>query len=676
MSSTVVTPLRVRRRKRKASLVRRATPLVLATWRVIRRAIPVAILVALAISLLAVVALRFAQPIEDGDIFWHMAYGQQMIERGTLHTDHSLYSWMPASNAAIYCAWVSELLFLGVWKVFGLAGIFGLRYAAILAVLAMLAIHGRRCGMLARVETWLAMLVTLLASVAATIPKPEMLSLVLWHLLLFCYFGMLLAVENRRNALAWIYAIPAIMLVWVNAHGGFILAAPFFVVTGVAAWIAAPKREARHIGIAWGLCALATVTTPYGVRYPIELVNYALGRMPRPDTAWNNAFQPTFSAAGSYHHLPELLVWMTLGMLLTAVLAWRAQARRHVLIVGALYVVYVPLDLLYLRSTFLLPAVFGYGVLFLLGAATSEHAPGRATEHENVGTNAHVAGKNACSTLVAVLFVFFGVRTIYQARVHPETDAWMGFGISYFEPVEEAEFLRQGSFGPRLYNTFNSGGYLLWQLYPRYKVMVDGRSFPYLGWFDELYKFTRTEDPKEFQAFLDRHPADVALVDFQEDLVWRSFLKAPGWRPVFYGPSAAVFARTGAAATEVRAASGLAHLRNGEAGLRPFYFAIAVGDFRTAWNLLGQMEGPLAAQVNPLELESAHLYRDGHAALRVGDYSRAYRCFEQVFRHRIISGLDNSILLLLRAELKLEASRQVDRAQAIRAGLVRLTAPE
>ena len=41
-----------------------------------------------AIPLLLFVALRFAQPIEDGDLFWHMKYGSQMLERGTLRTDH------------------------------------------------------------------------------------------------------------------------------------------------------------------------------------------------------------------------------------------------------------------------------------------------------------------------------------------------------------------------------------------------------------------------------------------------------------------------------------------------------------------------------------------------------------------------------------------------------------
>jgi hypothetical protein len=97
--------------------------------------------------------LRFAQPIQDGDIFWHMVYGSQMVDHGTLRVDHSPFSWMPASNELIYCAWTGELLFLAVWKAFGLAGLFALRYAAVLAVLSLLIIFARRQGLLARPET-------------------------------------------------------------------------------------------------------------------------------------------------------------------------------------------------------------------------------------------------------------------------------------------------------------------------------------------------------------------------------------------------------------------------------------------------------------------------------------------------------------------------------------------
>src|ERR1019366_9268395 len=158
-------------------------------------------------------------------------------------------------------------------------------------------------------------------------PKPEMLSLVLWNALVFCWFE-LLEVSGRRsgNVLPWIYAMPCIVLVWVNTHGAFILAAPFILIATVAAFFLLPRREAWHMTVAAALCAL----------------DAALGRTARPDIAWNNAFQPTLGAAGQYYHLPEFLVWMGL-----AVLAACTLRRRGWGVVAVLFLAYTPLYLLY-----------------------------------------------------------------------------------------------------------------------------------------------------------------------------------------------------------------------------------------------------------------------------------------------------------------------------------------
>ena len=599
-----------------------------------------------AIPLLLFMALRFAQPIEDGDLFWHMKYGSQMLERGTLRTDHSLYSWMPASNATIYCAWTGELLFLGLWKAFGIAGIFALRYAAVLAVLGLLALHAYRCGVIDRAEAWLVMLIVLLASVVATLPKPEMLSLVLWNGLVFCWFGALHPSVRARRKLPWIYAIPAIMLVWVNTHGGFLLAAPFLAIGAVAGGLLFPRRDAIHLACATALCGLATAMNPYGIRYPLQLIAYTLGRGPHPDVAWNNAFQPVFGGAGNYLRLPELLVWMSLGMLVLLLIAPRGLSRRRERwVLAALFAAYVPLYVVYVRSTFLLPAIFGYSVLYLMGEEPLPH--GRGSERRQ---GLFLSRDREGAVLAALAFLFLGGRAVYRAAAHPSPGSWMGFGIGDSQPVDEAEFLAQHRFGPRIYNTYNAGGYLLWRLFPRDRVMVDARSFPYLAWFGELVEFTRTTDPARFQAFLARHPGDVALVDFQEDMTWRSFLAAPGWL-AFYGPSAAVFAPAEEWPGRVRASASLARLRNGDAAAKVFAFAAATGDYRTAWSVLAQMQGPLSGQMSDYALRFAESYREGHYALDAHDYQRAWNAFERAFRGHPVSGQDATLLKLLKALL-------------------------
>ena len=64
-----------------------------------------AVLGVLCAALVIVIAMRYAEPILDGDLFWHFAYAQQMVERHTLIPDATLYSWTPVDGRKIYCAW-------------------------------------------------------------------------------------------------------------------------------------------------------------------------------------------------------------------------------------------------------------------------------------------------------------------------------------------------------------------------------------------------------------------------------------------------------------------------------------------------------------------------------------------------------------------------------------------
>jgi hypothetical protein len=66
--------------------------------------------------LVVVIGLRFAEPLQDGDLFWHMAYARQMLAHGTLRLDHAAFSWMPAQTDMIYCAWLAELILYALWE--------------------------------------------------------------------------------------------------------------------------------------------------------------------------------------------------------------------------------------------------------------------------------------------------------------------------------------------------------------------------------------------------------------------------------------------------------------------------------------------------------------------------------------------------------------------------------
>ena len=595
--------------------------------------------------LLAVVAIRLAQPILDGDLFWHMAYAQQMLERHTLILDHTAFSWTPASNRMIYCAWASELLLHRLWQLTGLTGIFAFRYLCAGVLLALAWGYARRLGMTRVPLVWLLLMILFLGTFAGTVVKPEIFSLVFFNVLVWLFFRYRL--DGRAR---WLYFVPLLLLVWVNTHGAFIMAAPFLAAAAIGE--ALEHRLSRHLVIAWTLCGVAVLATPYGWRYPWQLVeDYVLGRTPRPDVAWNDAHMSIFNPGSSGQHYVELLAFMAVILVTLAV-----QRRRFDWTIVLTNLIYVPLFVVYLRTTFFWPVVFCYSALYL-----AQLPPRIAISWERYAKPAALA-----------LFLFLGGRAVTDAWRNPSYGSWLGFGISHMLPVAEAEFLASARLGDRLYNLFDGGGYLLWRLYPQYRVMTDSRSFPYLAWFDDQYKFSMGDS---FDDFLKRYPADVALIDLLHASARRNFLKSPDWRLVYYGPTAAVFVKRTVPYADERRSAGT-EIRNAGTAIQFFDFAAEIGDFSIAWRTLDQIDTRLAHQLSGEDLHAAHSYREGHHALRTRDWARAKQMFDHAFARKSPGDRDQLIRIFLSNIATLRANGKADETRTFEAALMKLAAPE
>lgn len=609
---------------------------------------PARVQVFLGCWLLLVVAVRFAEPVQDSDLFWHMAYARQMLQHATLIPDHGAFSWTPTSNRMIYCAWLAEFVLYGLWQAFGLAGIFALRYAVLLAVLALAWRYARRRGVAESPVSALLLLLLPLASYVGTLTKPELFSLLFFNVVVYAYFRA--REEDRAGGRAgpWLFLVPGVVALWVNMHGGFVLLAPLLLVVAAGEALnrrfsplcALGPRAFRQMLAAWALCAVSVCMTPYGIAYPRQLVSDNLLRAtPRPDIAWNNAHQTIWSPRMPRSTFATLLLVMLLLAVVLAVAAARRAGRG-----GRLDFALLLANLVYaalfaagpLRVGYFWPAVFTYSSLHWLHLARAG-GPWPALPRARLGV----------ATICLALVLGLGGASIYRARYRPYDGSWLGFGTGYMNPVVEADFLEGHALGPRLYTIFDSGGYLLWRLAPRYQVMVDGRSFPYLGWFDDQYRFARGE---AFAEFLEKYPAKTAVIDLAKRECVRNFLRAPDWRVVFYGPTAAVFVQKSVSLPETAsrfAPERFASLRNGVTALRVFEFAAAVGDDATVWRVLRQLETRLRWQVDAVDLRAAVAYREAHQALHAANYAAARDLFNQALRDKTIGDRDGLILLFL-----------------------------
>lgn len=391
----------------------------------------------------------------------------------------------------------------------------------------------------------------------------------------------------------------------------------------------------------------------------------------------------------------ELFVLMV--SVLLAVMVWRARgAKRRVdVAIVLLLAVAVALYAWYLRTTYLLPALFGFAALHLLREPMSRvRTLGEQVGHQlqaRADTAVRsVPGAQSSSPLIGpldhpvmavvatVLVLAIGLRAMAGALYPSGRSDFFGLGINYEAPVAEAEFVARHALRRDLYNVFDAGGYLLWRLHPTHRVMTDSRAFPYRDWFDEQVSFT---DGERFEAFTAKYRADLAVIDLEKAPVWRSFARSREWRAVFYGPTAAVFVRREHAPTAglvLAAAQEIASLRNPRTAERVFAFATYVGDYPSAWRVLAQLEGPLARPFGRglafERLEAMRAYREAIEAVQAQRFEQALPALARALEGRVASDRERALLQLLQAINT--PGRSADAVAKLRTSIDRIVSPQ
>jgi hypothetical protein len=106
-------------------------------------------------------------------------------------------------------------------------------------------------------------------------------------------------------------------------------------------------------------------------------------------------------------------------------------------------------------------------------------------------------------------------------------------------PVDAVTFIKQQTPPGRLFNSYNWGGYLLWEL-PEYPVFIDGRTDLYneqviSQWFQVV------EAKPGWQEVLDRWHVRLILLEPGTPLI--GYLENAGWQELYQDDVAVVYAR-------------------------------------------------------------------------------------------------------------------------------------
>ena len=256
---------------------------------------------ALPLLLVITAFLLGCQELASSDIWWHVRSGQWILEhRSAPGLDP--FTFTSSDLLWVDMTWLFQVMLAVVFAAGGVRSIVlvtAAMYAAVMIIVS--ALRDRRWPSWLFAGCWLPALA--LMSIRF-VPRPEVFSV----LGMAAYLSILRRVDSNPR-LAWI--LPLIQVIWVNAHGVFVLG-PIILAAYLAERLVAPpepepgekagmkrppeKRWWAHVGAAAALVVVACLVNPYGLRgalFPFDI-------FPKI-TAWGGLYKASISENGDLH---------------------------------------------------------------------------------------------------------------------------------------------------------------------------------------------------------------------------------------------------------------------------------------------------------------------------------------------------------------------------------------
>jgi hypothetical protein len=476
--------------------------------------------------LLLLTLVLVSRPVQDPDFWWHLTTGRWIWAHGAVpHQD--IYTFTVPGHIWVTHEWLTEL---GLAALVWLGGFTAVSLAFALATLAAWWLAARTAALWGARPYPLAAALYILGVVSGYAlwgPRAQMITV-----LGLAFVGWALTryrlSQGRSRALLW---LPLVMVLWVNLHGGYIIAFALLaaVLVGeawkrLAGWSPALGWQAQaDLGLVTLFSLLATLLNPNGasiVAYPFQTIG-----SPAQMTFIAEWMSPNF-------HLIEMRPFelLLLAWLLGVILARRLDLSDALLGLGTLAMA--------LQSTRSVEIFAIVGTPLAIKAWTQAWDRWRRPKPEDPTTRPTLRPllAGAPVVLVAALVLvrsIVGVLPAAQARSQAPD-----------YPKAAADYLAARSMEGRMFNSYGWGGYLIYRLWPQQRVFIDG-SADVMG--DQLIVqyITVSQLRPGWEGVLDRYRVRYVLYDSGTPLAV-VLDHDPAWKAVYRDQVATLYRRVGA----------------------------------------------------------------------------------------------------------------------------------
>jgi hypothetical protein len=482
------------------------------------------------LALAAVVAAISLQKIRTFDYWWHLRSGQLIAETGSVPR-FDVFSFTAEGSRWIDIHWLHQLGLHGLYSLGGHGAVVWGKFLLVAALVVVLGRIGYRAERALVSVVPLALM--LLVAGDRFMPRPELPSFVLLA-------GVLALVDRfERRGDRSIWGVVLLQLVWVNLHGLFALGLAVCGIHLVAGLLwprvrgeAVDVPRVKELAGVTCVATLASLCNPNfldAALYPLT----QLGMVAVPELRVAHQSMELRTLVAAWSELTGLAKGLTLASISLPAAAMAANHRR-------------------VRGSDLLL----FGAFLFLGFASQRNLALFAV----VGVPITVRNLNAfldarpevvsvllgrASHALAVLLLLVVAGDLARGSFFFRLGVFREPGVGVMEmlyPIGAADWIdAHRPKGPLCHHSAD-GGYLIWRLYPDYRVMLDGRLEVY---GPEKVNELGYEGVSAFQKLDRKLRCGVVLVHYGEFHAGMlgALQRSPGFKLAFVDEVAAVFVR-------------------------------------------------------------------------------------------------------------------------------------
>jgi hypothetical protein len=413
------------------------------------------------LAVLGAILVVALSPRLDTDMWWHLQVGKYIATHHAVPSKDFM-SFTFAGHAWTDHEWLAELSMYGLYSLAGLWGPIVAFALLICATFLLVYATMRERG----IHPVLGLFVTsacFVASSASWGPRIQMATLFFVSLYSLTLHRFVVT-RNRRL----LFVFPGAMLLWANIHGGFALGLALLVITLVGEGLNRATRnesaltlsELKMLAVTFAATFAVTMVNPNTYRQLLYPLTFVL------PNAYTNLIEE--SASPSFH-MPVMMVFEAMLLLLIAafVIGRPSLNWTHLFVVLA----FTHLALSQVRNVPLWAVLVGPLLAYYLQSA----APRLREQFPQFSYRRRpVEGRLGGVLNVALLALVFVVYLVEGSRFDNATALRHAETQNY--PAGAVAYLRSHHLPQRVFVSYAWGGYLLWNLFPRYRDYMDSRA--------------------------------------------------------------------------------------------------------------------------------------------------------------------------------------------------------